>query len=680
MITVVRKLKKKSLKDIKIRLKRILYQSSIKKKTKTIGLSYFYSDAFLSKFVKAGSVNELVDSFSFSDNKLFKNRTLIKENLKNLDEADKKRIIQYADNACSHVFNLLGSGDVEVRYGLQPKGLMGVKFEGKKKSLVKRNLLPKNYQLINWCIDFKSGFDWGNDIFYPKVREYGNKKGVDIKVPWELSRCQHFSMMGEAYLITGNEYYAEEIKHQIIDWINNNPYCYGPNWVCAMDVAIRAANWLVGLELIAESPCLLDRDFIKMLVISMLHHQQYIENNYEWASRYTSNHYLSDIVGQYFITTYMPIFHNSESTRKFCQLQLEKEIYKQTYKDGMNKEGSTSYHRLVLELFFYSALLGKENNSPFSKSFMERLSKMFQFVEYILKPNGTIPQIGDNDSGIFLKFDQRTLLDHAYLCTLSGVFFVNYYKDSGFVEKVLFNIKDHPPSILNHSNKSCSFDQSERPSGLFVYNDCDTYIAVYNGNNGQGGNGGHAHNDRLSFVLQHKGIDVFVDLGTGLYTPFHDFRNSFRSTSSHNTIKISGHEQNRFINGSIFTLSNDISHSKFRVNISEDGFVYDGSYVSSHSCLEVTHRRKLEYNRSKRELVVEDYIDKNDLKCEANFHIKCAKLPKEMIEFSGHHGLVTFPQKYSPAYGVIENNSVLSVSAEFTSHLRTVISLSELNI
>ena len=38
---------------------------------------------------------------------------------------------------------------------------------------------------------------------------------------------------------------------------------------------------------------------------------------------------------------------------------MEKEIFKQTYENGMNSEGSTSYHRLVLELFAYSAMLTK---------------------------------------------------------------------------------------------------------------------------------------------------------------------------------------------------------------------------------------------------------------------------------------------------------------------------------
>ena len=32
----------------------------------------------------------------------------------------------------------------------------------------------------------------------------------NVKVPWELSRCQHFTALGQAYWLTGDERYARE--------------------------------------------------------------------------------------------------------------------------------------------------------------------------------------------------------------------------------------------------------------------------------------------------------------------------------------------------------------------------------------------------------------------------------------------------------------------------------------
>jgi len=74
---------------------------------------------------------------------------------------------------------------------------------------------------------------------------------------------------------------------------------------------------------------------------------------------------LSDIVGLFFIASYFPHFKNSEKINKTYISKIEKEIFKQTYSDGMNSEGSTSYHRLVLELFAFSAIIAKNAKNKF---------------------------------------------------------------------------------------------------------------------------------------------------------------------------------------------------------------------------------------------------------------------------------------------------------------------------
>ena len=46
--------------------------------------------------------------------------------------------------------------------------------------------------------------------------------------------------------------------------------------------------------------------------------------------------------------------------------------------------------------------------------------------------------------------------------------------------------------------------------------------------NGKNGNGGHNHNDKLSFELNIFGQDFIVDGGCPFYTNSPDLRNSFR--------------------------------------------------------------------------------------------------------------------------------------------------------
>ena len=79
------------------------------------------------------------------------------------------------------------------------------------------------------------------------------RAGADIKLPWELARCQHWPLLGQAYRLTGDDRFAAEIARELRDFMEANPIGIGVNWTCTMDVALRAANWAIALELIR--PC-----------------------------------------------------------------------------------------------------------------------------------------------------------------------------------------------------------------------------------------------------------------------------------------------------------------------------------------------------------------------------------------------------------------------------------------
>jgi hypothetical protein len=73
------------------------------------------------------------------------------------------------------------------------------------------------------------------------------------------------------------------------------------------------------------------------------------------------------------------------------------------------------------------------------------------------------------------------------------------------------------------------------------------------GDVGQNGNGGHAHNDLLSYELS-DGFPFVVDSGTYVYTADPDARNLFRSTAAHNTVVVGGEEINPIARSSLFRL------------------------------------------------------------------------------------------------------------------------------
>ncbi len=83
-------------------------------------------------------------------------------------------------------------------------------------------------------------------------------------------------------------------------------------------------------------------------------------------------------------------------------------------------------------------------------------------------------------------------------------------------------------------------------AGIHIYRSARVHLTVSAGSNGQNRNGGHAHNDKLSFELQIDGVDLVQDPGTYVYTAMADQRNLYRSTAAHNAPCPAGHEQNHW--------------------------------------------------------------------------------------------------------------------------------------
>lgn len=545
--------------------------------------------------------------------------------------------IAKASLICEHIFDLLGSNPKK----LSPEG--------------------EGYQQIDWHSDFKSGYRWDPKVFFRHIR-YGHVEGVDIKVPWELSRFQHLNILGQTYLITKDKKYLDEFVNQITDWIDNNPVGFGVNWYYAMDVAIRVANWLVASEYFFKEDTL-PKDFLYKFYLSVYEHGKFIRSHLE-RSKIATNHYLSDIVGLFFIAIYCPFLKESKKWLGFCIKELANAMGKQVYEDGCDFEASTSYHRLALEMFFYCSLLAERGGVSLPKAYEDKLKKMFEVSLYCIKPNGFIPQIGDNDSGRFLIFAKRPILEHKYLLTLASI----YYKDSSF-KLPNFNFDEEAFWVFGNKGKK-SYDElpsridpltskSFPDAGWFIIRHHNDYCFISCGSNGQNGIGGHAHNDKLSFELMIGGKDIIVDPGTYVYSSYPDERNKFRSTGYHNTISFNGFEQNKISDKNIFKLIEDVRIVNFDLAETVDEIIFKGEVQYSG----ITHRRKICLKKNDNQYILEDFMSSRRaltgrlafylfpyLSINKNYILNAAK---EKIAYIKPESVALKKEEYnySPAYG-----------------------------
>jgi heparinase II/III-like protein len=263
---------------------------------------------------------------------------------------------------------------------------------------------------LPWHQDVRSRRTW--PLHYHKRLRYDltGVRGSDVKIPWELSRFQHLVPLAKGYLLSGNEVYAKAAAADIADWLEQNPFRYGVNWTCAMEVAIRACNWLWARWAFEGAPSW-PAEFQRAGVASLWQHAWYIEHNLEDHGGNRSNHYLADIVGLLFIAVMFPTLPRASIRRIFAVRELARCMDEMVYPDGVSFENSTSYQRLVMELFTASAVLCRRNGIDLPGTFWERLERMFGFIDACTRPDGRLPMVGDADDGRLFALDGYCVWD-----------------------------------------------------------------------------------------------------------------------------------------------------------------------------------------------------------------------------------------------------------------------------
>lgn len=432
--------------------------------------------------------------------------------------------INRAARVAGHSFNLLGSGDT---------------FLGTK---------------IDWHRDFKSGQQWPRE-HYSRIRIVNPHDNSDVKVPWELSRLQFLTDLGRAHWITRDEIYKREFTSLLSDWIKENPVDVGVNWACSMEVAIRAINVIWGLHFFAFEPR--ELGFLRGIIRALYYHGLHIEKNLEiTADGANSNHLVNDYLGLFYLGLMFPEFDRASKWKKAGLMGLENEILAQVFPDGADYECSSSYHRLVLEMFLSAFVLGKINYVAFSDFYRDRLLKMIYFSEAITASSGFAPLVGDNDDGFVVKISTENPADHRPLVDV-GLAALGQ-KGAGRIpvseERLWYLGPDHIGlSEYAQRPKLRIF----RESGYAVIRNDDFHLLFNAAGVPKGNFGGHKHNDLLSFTLEINGVQYLVDPGTYCYSADYKMRNLSRSTAFHNTVVIDDEEQNRFPLQRMFYMADD---------------------------------------------------------------------------------------------------------------------------
>jgi Heparinase II/III-like protein/Heparinase II/III N-terminus len=567
------------------------------------------------------------------------------------------RSIDAAERILRHEFDLLGSGRfVPVDPDRPPRD---------------------GYMPIDWYLDPIRRLRFPRGVPHKAWKLYEMRPGnADVKYPWELARCQHWATLGQAFQLTADERFAREIAQELDDFVEANPIGIGINWTCTMDVALRAVSWAIGLELVHGSREL-DVAFWTRAYSALFDHGVFIRGNLENTYEVTSNHFLSNVVGLWFLGAVFADVPEGVAWTAFARASLEKEIDVQVLADGADFESSVPYHRLVAELFLGSARLAEHRGEPLSAHYRARVRDMVAYLAAVVRPDGLMPQVGDADDGrlhVFGGYGSTSPQDGRHLFGPASAMFTEprwaaLGGEAGAWEAAWWGVGEL--GIRNFelgigATRSRLFPDA----GIAVMQTgASHYVLVTNGIVGTKGFGNHKHNDQLSFEYHHDGVSLIVDPGSFVYTSDFDARNLFRSTACHNTLCVDGTEQNEMRPEWIFRLFETANAEHVSFDDRADAIEYVGRHHGYERLPDpVTHERVVRLHKATGALEIVDRLHgRGDHELRWHFHLAPGVAAEPVGETTivlsvhGRRWLLTLssglraavgPAAYSPSYGV----------------------------
>lgn len=463
---------------------------------------------------------------------------------------------------------------------------------------------------VDWLREPASGVRWPLG-FHGDVRLVRGD-GSDVRVLWELNRLGHLLTLGRAYAAGGDEELAEEFFAQVEGWCEQNPWGQGPNWACAMEVALRAVNLLAALRMFRRAPSLNVERHARLLALFDAH-GRHVRRNLEYSYIATGNHYLSDVAGLLWLGLLLPELEAAEGWREFALKELLRELDRQVLADGADWEASTGYQRFVTEVFLYTFLLCRENGFDVGERAWARVRSMLEYVRAVLRPDGRAPLVGDADGGQFLPLVQRGADEHAPLLAIgAAVFREPRFKVSEETPEEVFWLLGREGVRTFEELKTASASTSEAftQAGVCVLRAGDLYLHLNAGGAGLDGRGAHGHNDALSIEVSACGASFIKDPGTYVYTSDLRARHEFRSTAYHSTVEVDGFEQNTTPESAPFFNGDEARPHLITFNTTgERDFA-----AAEHQGYErlpagpVTHRREVTFEKRGRYWLVEDIL------------------------------------------------------------------------
>lgn len=443
----------------------------------------------------------------------------------------------------------------------------------------------------------------------------------DIKHVWELNRHLHLVTLAQAWALTGEARWLQALEQNLRSWFQACPPLTGPNWISSMELGIRLINWSLIWQLVGgEHSALFEGDAGQRLRADWLDsihaHCRTIARH---LSRHSSanNHLIGELAGLYAGAVTWPCWKESKDWEAQARRELEHEAQAQFSRDGVNREQAFGYHMFSCEFLFVAGLLGQAGGQPhaqaFSRSYWAVLQRALRFLRSVRDVDGGLPMVGDADDGCVFRLHAGTGRPGpdraAQLLALGDTVFGGQPDHHPGVRWLLHALPGGRPDCDPHEvDSGWSF-----PDGGYLlfgnhFGEADEIKGVLDcGPLGYLGIAAHGHADALALTLSVAGEPCLVDPGTYSYWQDQKWRDYFRGTSSHNTVRIDCQDQST--PGGRFMWLRKAGASIERMPASHHEFDFRGSHDGYLRLPDpVLHLRSVRFDSASNTLTVRDEV------------------------------------------------------------------------
>ena len=263
-------------------------------------------------------------------------------------------------------------------------------------------------------------------------------------------------------------------------------------------------------------------------------------------------------------------------------------------------------------------LVGRAGNVAFSPAYWQRLEAMIDFLLALRDCGGNVPMIGDADDALMLRLHHEADWDpyRSLLASAAVLFSRSDFKAAcgRFDSKSRWLLGDAAadtfaclPDALAVPRRRVFEEGGYAVLGSGFGTPAEVRLVADAGPLGYLSIAAHGHADALAFTLSAGGRELLIDPGTYAYHTERAWRDHFRGTAAHNTVRIDGADQSEI--GGNFMWLRKARATLHDVRLGPERDTWDASHDGYRSLNDpVAHRRRIEVEHAQRRVVVTDTL------------------------------------------------------------------------